>query len=60
MDLPLSEITIGNVHWAWMRFELVAKAKEWNVARQKLILPTLLRGKLVDYYTKADEELVVI
>ena len=35
---------------------MVAKAKEWDEARQKLVLPTLLRGKLVDYYTEADEE----
>ena len=35
---------------------MVAKAKEWNEARQKLVLPTLHCGKLVDYYTEADEE----
>ena len=56
LDLPLPEITVDDFHRAWTRFELVAKAKDWNDARQKLVLPTLLRGKLVDYYTEADEE----
>lgn len=56
LDLPLPEITTDDFHRAWTRFELVAKAKEWNDDRQKLVLPTLLRGKLVDYYTEADEE----
>lgn len=56
LDLPLPEITVDEFHRAWTRFELVAKAKEWDDARQKLVLPTLLRGKLVDYYTEADEE----
>ena len=56
LDLPLLEITVEQFHRAWTRFELVAKAKEWNEARQRLVLPTLLRGKLVDYYTEADDE----
>ena len=56
LDLPLPEVTIEEFHRAWTRFELVAKAKEWDEARQKLVLPTFLRGKLVDYYTEADEE----
>ena len=56
LDLPLPEITVDGFHRAWTRFELVAKAKDWNDAQQKLVLPTLLRGKLVDYYTEADEE----
>ena len=34
---------------------LVAAAKEWNEAKQKLILPTLLRGKLVDAYIQLNE-----
>lgn len=55
IDLPLPEITIEEFHRAWIRFELVVKAKEWNDEQQKLVLPTLLRGKLVDYYTEADK-----
>ena len=31
----------------WTRFELVAAAKEWNAEKQALILPTLLRGKMI-------------
>jgi len=38
-----------------MWFQLVASAKEWNANKQKVILPTLLQGKLVDFYAKFDE-----
>lgn len=57
-DLPLPEITHDDFSRAWTRFELVAKAKEWNDQRQVAIVPTLLRGKLVDYYLDltADEK----
>jgi len=34
----------------------VASAKEWDAAKQKLILPTLLRGKLVDIYMSVDDD----
>ena len=50
LDLPLPEITVNDFHRSWTRFELVASAKEWDEAKQRLILPTLLRGKLVDAY----------
>ena len=56
LDLPLQEITAEEFHRAWTHFELVVKADEWDEALQKLVLPTLLRGKLVNYYTEADEE----
>ena len=55
LDLPLPEITTVEFHQAWTRFELVANAKEWNTDRRKVVLPTLLRGKLVEYYMEADE-----
>ena len=55
LDIPLPEITVDNFHRAWTRFQLVASAKEWNANKQKAILPTLLRGRLVDYYTELDE-----
>ena len=35
-------------------FNLVAAAKEWSTERQTAILPTLLRGKLVDHYVELD------
>ena len=47
LDLPLPEITMSDFERSWTRFELVASAKEWNDTKKKLILPTLLRGKLV-------------
>ena len=63
-DLPLPEITVEEFLRAWIRFKLVSAAKEWNDEKQASILPTLLRGKLVDYYvdldatTKADLKLL--
>ena len=54
-DLPLPEISIGDFNHAWRRFELVSTAKEWNEAKQKVILPTLLRGKLLDYYSECSD-----
>lgn len=41
---------------AWTHFELIAAAKEWNAAKQLTISPTLLRGKLIDFYTEFDED----
>ena len=37
-------------------FELVAKAKDWDSAKQLTVLPTLLRGKLVDHCVDFDDE----
>ena len=56
LDLPLPEITVENFWRDWTRFELVAAAKDWNANKRKVVLPTLLRGKLVDIYTTLDEE----
>ena len=53
-DLPLPEITVEEFSRAWTRFELVSAAKEWNTEKQASIVPTLLRGKLVDYYVELD------
>ena len=33
----------------------MAGAKEWDEAKRKLILPSMLRGKLVDIYISLDE-----
>ena len=49
LDISLPEITAENFKRAWTRFELVAKAKEWEGAKQLTVLPTLLRGKLIKY-----------
>ena len=56
LDIPLPEITAENFKRAWTRFELVAKVKEWEGAKQLTVLPTLLRGKLVDKYVDYDAE----
>ena len=53
-NLPLPEITPKELTRAWTRFELVAAAKEWSTERQTAILPTLLRGKLVDHYVNLE------
>ena len=53
-SIPLPEIHAvpGDFLRAWTRFELIAKAKEWNEEKQLVVLPTLLRGKLIDYYSE--------
>lgn len=56
LDLPLPEVTTENFTRAWTRFELVAKAKEWNAEKQLTILPTLLRGKLLDHFVDCDDD----
>ena len=40
----------------WTRFEFVAAAKEWNANKQLAAIPTLLRGRLIDYYVELDDE----
>lgn len=61
IDLPLSELsdtTDGEgFARAWARFELVAAAQEWSTEKQLVVLPTLLRGKLVDFYMELDEDI---
>ena len=49
LDLPLPKITVEDFKRALTRFELVADAKDWNENKRKVILPTLLCGKLVDH-----------
>lgn len=55
LDLPLPEITKEDFLRAWTRFELVATAKEWNAGKKATVLPTLLRGELVDIYIDLNE-----
>ena len=52
VGMPLPDITCVT----WTHFELVAAAKEWNVEKQALILPTLLREKLVECYMDLETE----
>ena len=56
MDLSLPKITKEGFLRAWTRFELVAPAKDWNVAKRAMVLPTLLQGKLVDIYIELSED----
>ena len=56
LDLPLPEITVEDFARGWTRFELVSTAKEWEPEKQAKIVPTLLRGKLVEYYTELDSD----
>ena len=56
LDIPLPELSVDNFKRAWIRFELVAKAKGWDAAKQLVVLPTLLRGKFVDAYMDFNDE----
>ena len=55
-DIPLPEVVAEDFERSWAQFELVAKAKEWNDAKQLTIILTLVRGKLLDYYLDLCEE----
>ena len=55
MELQLPELTVDNFQRVWTRFELVMVAKEWNKAKQLIIVSSLLRGKLVDFYMEFDD-----
>ena len=56
LDLLLPELSVENFSRAWMQFELVAAAKQWDEAKQLTILPTLLRERLLDYYVELDTD----
>ena len=56
LDIPLPEVTVEEFQHSWTCFELVSGAKEWTAAQKKRILPTLLRGKLVDIYMGLNDE----
>ena len=52
LELPLPELLVEDFHQGWMHFEFVAVAKEWDAVKQLAVIPTLLRGKLIDYYVE--------
>ena len=56
LEIPLPEIAKEDFKRSWVRFELVAKAKEWDEDRQRAINPTLLHGKLFDVYIELPED----
>ena len=56
LEITLPEILVDDFERCWTRFELVAKAKEWNEDKQLSVIPALLRGKLLDAYMDIPEE----
>ena len=56
VNIPLPDIACEDFESSWIRFELVAAAKEWSQEKQALILPTLLRGKLVECYIELEAD----
>lgn len=56
LELPLPEVMIEDFRRGWTRFEFVAAAKGWDAAKQLKVIPTLLRGKLIDYYVELSED----
>ena len=55
MDLPLPELVAEDFQRGWTHFEFVAAAKEWTANKQLTVIPTLLRGKLIDCYVKLED-----
>ena len=55
LELPLPELLTEDFKRGWRRFEFVAAAKEWSAEKQLVVIPTLLRGKLIDDYVELPE-----
>ena len=55
IGFQLPELTVGDFERGWIRFELIAAAKDWNNAKRLAIIPTLLHGKLIDFYTELED-----
>ena len=55
-DVTLPEISVETFEHAWIIYQLAATAKEWREDKQLRTLPTLLRGKLVEYYMELSSE----
>ena len=56
MELPLPELIVEDFRRGWTRFEFVAAAKDWNANKQLAVIPTLLRGRLINYYDELDDD----
>uniref|UniRef100_A0A1X7VK23 Uncharacterized protein n=1 Tax=Amphimedon queenslandica TaxID=400682 RepID=A0A1X7VK23_AMPQE len=60
LDLPMLKLTSAvrreDFEHACTTFELVAAAMEWDEQKQVAIIPTLLRGNLVDAYVELEDE----
>ena len=55
LELPLPELVAEDFQRGWTRFEFVAVAQKWDANKQLTVIPTLLRGKLIDYYVELDD-----
>ena len=55
IGFQLPELTVEDFERGWIRFELIAATKDWNNAKQLAIIPTLLRGKLIEFYTELED-----
>ena len=47
LEIPLPEITKKDFKHVWTRFELVARAKEWDEGKQLTVIQTL---RLANYW----------
>ena len=56
LELPLPEISTEDFERSWIRFNLVATAKNWDEAEQLSIVPALLHGKLVEIFVDLEDE----
>ena len=52
LELPSQKSLSKDFKQAWTCFELIAYAKDWNENKQKVILPMLFCGKLIDIYLR--------
>ena len=55
LELLLPELLTEDFKWGWTQFEFVVTAKGWNEEKQLVVIPTLLRGKLIDNYVELPE-----
>ena len=56
LEILLPQITSDDFTRSWTHFELVASAKKWEEDKQLAVVPTLLRGKLIDYFLDLTDE----
>ena len=55
LEIPVPQINSREFRRSWTGFELVATTKEWNATKQLAVVPTLLWGKLINYYLNHSE-----
>ena len=56
LEIQLPQITSEDFSRLWTHSELVTSAKEWNAAKQLMVVPTLLWWKLIDYCFNLSED----